>query len=192
MLSCPGVHERFGEISITAVVASWHGPRDCFRVGRGAGRAIAMPRHQSRAPATPSTVSIGGKGPLPHPGGGIARRRCCGRGIAITPVGGRSRVLTVETNRLVEAVVAAQLKPDGGRSRLLSRRPRVSTDAGAHRHAVPRTDVTVLDRRLPFTSRSGRLVASSPRARALPQLVEAVSQRCSGLAVAARWWVGRW
>jgi hypothetical protein len=35
---------RFGDISTTPIVASWHEPGDCFREGRGAGRAIAMPR----------------------------------------------------------------------------------------------------------------------------------------------------
>ena len=45
--------ECFGDISITPVVASWHEPRDCFRVGRDAGRAIAMPRRHSSA-RTPS------------------------------------------------------------------------------------------------------------------------------------------
>ena len=73
-----------------------------------------------------------------------------------------ARVLAVETNRPVEAVVAAELKPDGGRSRLLSRRSRASTDAAVHRHAVPRTDVTVLDQRLPL-----RLAKRSPRRREL-------------------------
>jgi RNA polymerase sigma factor (sigma-70 family) len=58
--------------------------------------------------------------------------------------------------------MAARLKPDGGRSRLFSRRPRVGTDAALHRHAVPRTDVTVLDRRLPL-----RLAKRSPRRREL-------------------------
>jgi hypothetical protein len=32
---------------------------------------------------TPSAVSSCEKGPLPHPGGGIARRRCCSRGLAV-------------------------------------------------------------------------------------------------------------
>jgi len=36
--------DRFGDISITPVVASWRELRDCFRVGWGAGRAIPMPR----------------------------------------------------------------------------------------------------------------------------------------------------
>jgi hypothetical protein len=35
-----------GDISITPVVASSHEPRDCLRVGRDAGRAIAKPRAQ--------------------------------------------------------------------------------------------------------------------------------------------------
>jgi hypothetical protein len=58
---CVGPHDRFGlrvgaqadecygDISITPVVASWHEPRDCFRVGRGTSRAIAMPRIRSPA-----------------------------------------------------------------------------------------------------------------------------------------------
>lgn len=100
--------------------------------------------------------------PLPHPGGAVARRRCCSRGIAITPADGRARVLAGETNRPVEAIVAAQLKPDGDRSRLLSRRSRAGTDAAVHRHAVPRTDVTVLDQRLPL-----RLANQLPRRREL-------------------------
>ena len=83
------------------------------------------------------------------------------RGIAITPADGRARVLAVETNRPVEAVLAAQLKPDGSRSRLLSRRSRASTDAAVHRHAVPRTDVTVVDQRQPLRLANGRLVAGS-------------------------------
>ena len=63
----------------------------------------------------------------------------------------------------VEAVVAAQLKPDGGRSRLLSRRSRASTTpAGRYRQAVPRTDVTVLGQRLPL-----RLAKRSLRRRQL-------------------------
>ena len=33
-----------GDILITPVVATWHERRDCFRVDRGADRAIAMPR----------------------------------------------------------------------------------------------------------------------------------------------------
>jgi hypothetical protein len=41
-----GADESYGDISITPVVASWHEPRDCYRVGRGTGRAIAMPRTQ--------------------------------------------------------------------------------------------------------------------------------------------------
>ena len=58
--------------------------------------------------------------------------------------------------------MVAQLKPDGGRSRLLSRRSRVGADAAVLRHAVPRTDVTALDQRLPL-----RLVKPSPRGREL-------------------------
>ena len=88
------------------------------------------------------------------------------RGIAITAAGGRARVLAVETNRPLEAVVAAQLKPDGGRSRLLSRRCRAGTDSAVHRHAVPGTDVTVLGQRLRFASRSGRFAAASSGAAA--------------------------
>ena len=41
-------------------------------------------------------------------------------GIAITPIGGVARALAVETNRPIQAGVAAQLRPDGSRSRLLS------------------------------------------------------------------------
>jgi hypothetical protein len=44
--SVPSPHDWFGDNSITPVVASWHEPRDCFRVGRGTGRAIATPRTQ--------------------------------------------------------------------------------------------------------------------------------------------------
>ena len=40
--------------------------------------------------------------------------------------------------------------PDGGRSRLLSRQPRASTDAVVDTHAVSGTDVTVLSQRLPL------------------------------------------
>ena len=40
------------------------------------------------------------------------------RGKPITPSGGGARLLLVETNRPVEAVVAARLKPDGDRSRV--------------------------------------------------------------------------
>ena len=47
----PGSRHSFGDISITPVVASWHELRDCYRVGRGAGRAIAMPRSRSRRPS---------------------------------------------------------------------------------------------------------------------------------------------
>ena len=43
--------ECYGVISITPVVASWHEPRNCFRVGRGTGRAIAMPRTRSHHPS---------------------------------------------------------------------------------------------------------------------------------------------
>jgi len=69
-----------------------------------------------------------------------------------------ARSRPVETNRAVEAVVAAQLKPDGGRSRLLSQIEfRASTDAAVHRHAVPRTDVTVLDQRLPLRQEGRRV-----------------------------------
>ena len=45
-----------GDISITPVVASWHEPRDCFRVGRGTGRAIAMPRTQPSRRARGTTA----------------------------------------------------------------------------------------------------------------------------------------
>jgi hypothetical protein len=48
--------EGFGDISITPVVASWHEPRNCFRVGRGAGRAMAMPRKDSRPREQPARV----------------------------------------------------------------------------------------------------------------------------------------
>jgi hypothetical protein len=57
--------------------------------------------------------------------------------------------------------VAAQLKPAGGRSRLLSRRSRAGTDVHVHRHPVPRTEVTVLDQRLPLRLAKRRLVAAS-------------------------------
>ena len=66
--------------------------------------------------------------------------------------------------------------PDGGRSRLLSRRSRASTDGVVLGHAVPRTDVTVLDQRL-----SLRLAKRSPRRRELWRC------RCSsGPAVSSR------
>jgi hypothetical protein len=81
---------------------------------------------------------------------------------AITPTGAGARLLAVETNRPVESVVAPQLELDGSRSRLLSRRSRVGTDPAVHRHAVPRTDVTVLGQRLPL-----RLAKRSPRRREL-------------------------
>ena len=89
---------------------------------------------------------------------------------AIVPVTGWARLVAVETNRPVEAVIAAQLKPDGSRGRVLSHRSRASKDAALHRHTGP------ADRR--HTPRSaaaaspGEAVASSPRARALPLLVQ--------------------
>ncbi len=49
----------------------------------------------------------------------------------------RARASPVETNRPVEAVLAARLKPRGSRTRLLSHRSRASTDAAVHRHAGP-------------------------------------------------------
>ena len=55
-----------------------------------------------------------------------------------------------------------RLEPDGSRSRLRSRRFRASTDVAVRTHAVPRTDVTVLDQRLPL-----RLAKRSPRRREL-------------------------
>ena len=45
----PKAYELLGDISIMPVLASWHEPRDCFRVRRGAGGAIAMPRTGSPA-----------------------------------------------------------------------------------------------------------------------------------------------
>ena len=51
----------------------------------------------------------------------VGRRGCSLPWKPITPSGGGARLLAVETNRPVEAVVAPQVKPDGGRSRLLSR-----------------------------------------------------------------------
>jgi hypothetical protein len=59
-------------------------------------------------------------------------------------------VLAVATNRPVDAIVSAQLEPGGGRGRLVSRRSRASTDAAVHRHAVPLTDVIVLNQWLPL------------------------------------------
>ena len=69
----------------------------------------------------------------------------------------------------VEAVLAAQLKPDGSRSRLLSRRSRANTDAAGHRHAGP-ADGRHGPRSAAAAS-PGEAVASSPRTRALLQLV---------------------
>ena len=61
----------------------------------------------------------------------------CPRGEGMMPARAAIRSLAIETNRPVEAVLAAQLEPDGSRSRLLSRRSRASTDAAVHRHAGP-------------------------------------------------------
>ena len=97
------------------------------------------------------------------------RRDYRNRGIAITPTSARARSLPVETNRPVKAVLAAQLKPDGSRSRLLSHRSRASTDAALHRHAGP-ADGRHGPRSAAAAS-PGEAVASSPRARALLQLV---------------------
>ena len=74
----------------------------------------------------------------------------------------------------VEAVLAAQLKPDGSRSRLLGRRSRASTDAAVHGHVGPADG-----RHSPRSAGAaapGEAVASSPRARALPQLVRSESR----------------
>jgi hypothetical protein len=82
------------------------------------------------------------------------------KGIVAVADAARSRL--VETNRPVEAVLAAELKPDASRSRLLSHRSRASTDRPCTGMQVPRTDSTVLDQRLPL-----RLAKRSPRRREL-------------------------
>jgi len=48
-----GPRYRIGDISITPMVASCDGPRDCFPVGEAAERACAMPRLRSRRRAAP-------------------------------------------------------------------------------------------------------------------------------------------
>jgi hypothetical protein len=70
----------------------------------------------------------------------------------------RGAIACRRNHRPVEAIVAAQLEPDGGRSRLPSRRSRASTDAAAHRHAVPLTDVIVFDLPLPLRDELDREV----------------------------------
>ena len=72
-------------------------------------------------------------------------------------------------------VLAAQLKPDGSRSRLLSHRSRASIDAAVHRHAGA-ADGRHSPRSAAAAS-PGEAVASSPRARALPQLVQGSSDQ---------------
>ena len=71
--------QRNGDISITPVVASWHEPHDRLCVGRGAGRAIAMPRMRS-----PTRRRLGR---LPS-----ATERCSGFGGASTTARASSRV----------------------------------------------------------------------------------------------------
>ena len=94
------------------------------------------------------------------------------KGIVAVADAARSR--PVETNRRVESVLAALLKPDGSHSRLLSDRSRASTDAAVHRHAGP------ADRRQSHRSAAAASpsegVASSRPARALPQLVRRESR----------------
>jgi hypothetical protein len=77
----------------------------------------------------------------------------------------RSRL--VETNHPLEAVLAAELKPDGSRSRLLSHRSRASTDGAVHRacRARGRTSQSAISG-CRFAWRSGRLVAASSGAAA--------------------------
>ena len=89
------------------------------------------------------------------------------RGIAITLIRGAARLSAVETNRPVEAVVAAQLKPDGSPCRLRSRRSRASADAGraqACRSRGRTSQSSISGCR--FAWRSGRLVAASSGAAA--------------------------
>ena len=85
------------------------------------------------------------------------------RGIAITPADGRARVLAVETNRPVEAILAAQLKPDGSRSRLLRRRSRAKHGRGRAQARSP-ADGRHSPRSAPAASPPNEAVASSPRA----------------------------
>jgi hypothetical protein len=102
-----------------------------------------------------SSASVGAGGPF--------------RGIAITPTRRGGTSARRQTNRPVEAVVAARVKPDGGRSRLLNRRSRAGTDAAVHRHAFPADG-----RHSPRSATAAspcQAVASSPPARVLPQLV---------------------
>jgi hypothetical protein len=98
------------------------------------------------------------------------------KGIVAMADAARSR--PVEGDRAVEAVLAAQLKPDGCRSRLLSRRSRASTDATVHRHGGP-ADGRHSPRSV-ATASPGEAVASSPRAPALPQLVRSRRQLETG------------
>ena len=130
-----------------------------------------------------------------RPGAGLVDRRHCDRPLpggarrkGIVAVADAARSRPVETNRPVEAVVAPQLKPDGGRSRLLSRRSRAGTDAAVRRHAVPRADVTVLGQRLPL-----RLAKRSPCRRELGRCRCSSKgggpergRNCSGATAAAR------
>ena len=62
-----GPRYRIGDISITPMVASCDGPRDCFPVGEAAERACAMPRQQPSRPARRTTGS-------PRPSGSHAAR----------------------------------------------------------------------------------------------------------------------
>ena len=99
---------------------------------------------------------------LARPGGHeLARADYRKRGKGITPAGGDAEVPAVDTDCPVEAVVAAELKPDDGRRRLLSRRSRASTDAALRGHAVPGRMSQSSISGCRFASRSGRLVAAS-------------------------------
>ena len=69
----------------------------------------------------------------------------------------------------IEAVLSAQLKPDGSRNCLLSRRSRASTDAAVRRcrHASPADPTSQSSiSNCRFASRSGRLVVASSGAAA--------------------------
>ena len=101
-------------------------------------------------------------------------------------MGDAARSRPVETNRLVERVVAAQLKPDGGPSRLLSRRSRAGTQAFVDRHAVPRTDVTVLGQWRPPARVLLQLVPSSTLVE-LDQDCRFGPIACKGLALLTCW-----
>ena len=128
-------------------------------------RDAASPRSSAQQPSVVRSPQFGDHR-RSRPRG---RRDYRNRGIAITPTSARAPSLPVETNRPVKAVLAAQLKPDGSRSRLLSHRSRASTDAALHRHAGP-ADGRHGPRSAAAAS-PGEAVASSPRARALLQLV---------------------